>query len=92
MGVDTEYTQRGKSHFHGVHPIMMVKSAQHAEGGGVHALALYLPSRAKLWCTHQGETLPLFLLYSYMYSVGVETKARVVQKDSLNYRLAESIE
>ncbi len=36
----------------GVHSIMMVKSAQPGEGGGVHALplSLYPPSRGKFWC------------------------------------------
>jgi hypothetical protein len=41
----------------GVHFIMMVNSALPGEdgGGGLHALplSLYLPSRAKLWCTLQ---------------------------------------
>ena len=40
----------------GEHSIMMVTSAQQGEGG-VHALplSLYLPSRAKFWCTLQGR-------------------------------------
>jgi hypothetical protein len=52
-----------------VHYIMVVKSAQPGEGGGVHAhpLSLYLSSRAKLWCMYapakKADTLPLFLLY-----------------------------
>ncbi len=42
-------------------------------GWGMHAhpLSLNLPSRPKLWCTPQlrGQTLPLYLLYPYIYSV-----------------------
>jgi hypothetical protein len=39
----------------GVHSILIEKSALAGEGGGVHAhhCSLYLPSRAKLWCTLQ---------------------------------------
>ncbi len=66
-------TQSGKWPLSAVHSIMTVKSAQPGEGGGVHALplSLYLPSRAKLWCTLQlrGQIytppispLPLFVL------------------------------
>jgi hypothetical protein len=36
--------------------------------------------------------LHIFLLYSYMYSVGVETKARVIPEILSKYILAESIE
>jgi hypothetical protein len=55
---------------------MMVKSAQSGEGEGVHALppltlstitsikvVVYAPAA-------RADTLPLFLLYPYMYSVG----------------------
>jgi hypothetical protein len=53
---------------------MMVKSAQPGEGGRCTALplSLYVPTRAKLWCIHaakRADTLSLFLLYPYMYSV-----------------------
>ncbi len=55
---------------------MLVKSAQPGEGGGLNALplSLYLPSRAKVAVYAPAEravTLPLFLLYPYMYSVQV---------------------
>jgi hypothetical protein len=55
---------------------MLVKSAQPGEGGGLNALplSLYLPSRAKVVVYATAEravTLPLFLLYPYMYSVQV---------------------
>ncbi len=47
---------------------------------GVHALplSLYLPSPEKWWCTLQlrGQiyVLPLFLIYPYMYSVGITVR------------------
>jgi hypothetical protein len=52
-----------------------IKSAEPGEGGAVLPLSLYLPSRAKLLRTvytpaERADTLPLFLLYPYMYSVG----------------------
>jgi hypothetical protein len=56
---------------------MLVKSAQPGDGGeGLNALplSLYLPSRAKVVVYAPAEravTLPLFLLYPYMYSVQV---------------------
>jgi hypothetical protein len=52
---------------------MMVKSAQSGEGGGVHALplSLNLPSGEVVVYApaERADTLPLFLLYPYMYSV-----------------------
>ncbi len=55
-----------------VHSVMMEKSAQPGEGGGMHAhpLSLYLPSRSKRWYTLQlrGQIHPFyFLLYPFMY-------------------------
>jgi hypothetical protein len=52
---------------------MMEKLTQPGEGGECTPIPFApLPSRAKLWCTLQlkGQirTLPLFLLYPYMYS------------------------
>ncbi len=47
----------------------------HHDGKGkhVHPLSLFLPLRTKLWCMHapaeRAGTLPLSLLYPYMYSV-----------------------
>jgi hypothetical protein len=52
----------------------MVKSAQPVGGGGFHALLLSLslqsPSKVVVYApAERADTLPLFLLYPYMYSV-----------------------
>jgi hypothetical protein len=74
-----------------VHSIIMVKSAQPGEGGGmVHAfpLSLYLPSRAKLWCTLQlrGQirTLPLFLFFPYMLCTVLCGRYLLYRRDTMD--------
>jgi hypothetical protein len=62
----------------GVHSIMMVKLAQPGEGEGVHALSLSLfhheQSCVVLYApAERADTLLLFLLCPYMYSVGPAT-------------------
>ncbi len=56
-----------------MHSIIMLKSAQPGGGGGVHALplSLYLLSRVVVYApAERADTLPIFLLYPFMYSVG----------------------
>ncbi len=57
LGEKRSHTKWQRPLFFGVHSIMMVKSAQPGVGWGwgvhAHPLSLYLPSRAKLWCTFQ---------------------------------------
>ncbi len=47
-----------------VHSTMRVKSAQAGEGGGTYKVVVYAPAE-------RADTLPLFLLYPYMYPVGL---------------------
>jgi hypothetical protein len=69
MSGSTEYTEWQRPF-----SIMMEKLAQAGEGGGVHAppfttstitykVMMYAP-------VERADTLPLFLFYLYMYSVG----------------------
>jgi hypothetical protein len=72
--VPTEYTQVGNADFWRIRSIMMETSALAGEGGGgcaptpfilviiTYKGALYAPSE-------RADTLPLFHLYPYMYSV-----------------------
>ncbi len=81
-GSTTEYTE-WKRPLSGAHSITMEKFAQAGEDGGcthAHPLSLYLPSFTRFWCTLQvrGQIHPLpplllFLLYHYMYSVGLKS-------------------
>ncbi len=75
--LSTEYKQNGNGHFlHGVHSIMMEKLAQPNEGAGCTPsrppplTTVYLPSRAKLWCTLQ---LRGQIHSSYFYSTPMST-------------------
>ncbi len=50
--------------------IMMEKSPLAGEGGGVHAQAITIPHEVAMYAPAEGaDTLPLFHLYPYMYSV-----------------------
>ncbi len=78
IGTSTEYTQSGNGRFLAyITSWMMEKSAQPVEGGGctpppftlftiAYKVVVYAP-------TNRTDTLPLFLLYPYMYSVVVST-------------------
>ncbi len=68
-----EHTERQRP-LSGIHSIMMEKLAQSGERGGarpppstiyaiMYKVVVYAPAE-------RAETLPLFLLYPYMYSVG----------------------
>ena len=63
---------------------MMERSAQPFEGGGGGGprppLLLYLPSRTKLVYA-PADTLPLFLLYPYMYSVVSLHRVHIFTRD-----------
>jgi hypothetical protein len=74
--VISQSTQSGNGHFLAYIPSTRVKPARAAARVGVHAypISLYLPSRTN-YCSilyapaEKADTLPLFLLYPYVYSV-----------------------
>ncbi len=72
--VSTEYT-KWQWPFSGVHSIVMVKSAQHDEGGGARpppfTLSTIMSKVVVYTPAEMADTLPLFLLYPYMNSVVV---------------------
>ncbi len=82
----------------GVHYIMMVKSAQPGEVGGVHGCT---PSPFRSIYHHEqsfgvrssweGRSTPLFLLYPYLYSV-VHSELRQTDRQAGRYRAEHEIE
>jgi hypothetical protein len=76
----------------GVHSIMMVKSARSGEGGDARPLPFTLSnltSKVVVYApAERAYTLPLFLLYPYMYSedenfIGIMLKVKVMKNDFL---------
>ncbi len=69
----TEFTQSGNCHFLAYIPSVMEKSAQPGEGGGCTPTHFHYVYHHEQSCgVHSSfslDTLPLFLLYPYMYSV-----------------------
>jgi hypothetical protein len=90
IGQTTEYTihTEWQQPISGVHSIMGVKSVQPGEGGGARPPPFTLStitSKVVVYApAERAGTLPLFLLYPYMYSVGQISAKTMVRVETKN--------